>query len=474
MRPTGARHFVVLLAVLLAMITYIDRVCISQATPNIQHDLGFTNSQMGLVFLAFQVAYALFEIPSGRMGDRSGPRNVLMKVVLLWSAFTAATGYAWNLGSMVVCRFIFGAGEAGCYPNLTKIFTIWLPSRERGRAQGILWLASRWGGAITPMLVVLVLMHVHWRSAFVLFGCLGVLWAIGFYLWFRDRPSEHPGVNAAELAMMDGAKTNAPRHEKVPWKTLLSSRSVLGLWLQYFCMSYGWYFYITWLPTYLIARGAGPTNLHWMDGLASLIGGSNPLLVDKIRAALLAGIPLFFGGIGCVAGSVLVNLMVGKNGNLRRARQVVSGVGLGIAGLMQYIVPQMHSSLTAMLALGIASFANDLAMASCWGACMDIGGSHAGSLSGSMNMIGNLGGALGPYVVGWILQLGGKTASGQPLNSSWNLAFFIAAAVYMVGAAAWIFIDPVTSLDKSQKHCGQCGAVQEPIARFCSGCGAPL
>jgi MFS family permease len=256
-QSTRARHWVIVFAVTLAIITYIDRVCISQAAGDIQRDLGFTKEQMSWVFSAFTLAYALFEIPAGWLGDRRGPRRVLMRVVVLWSFFTAATGWAWNLASMIVCRFLFGAGEAGCFPNLTKIFTIWLPWNERVRAQGIMWLSARWGGAFTPLLVFWVMTFLTWRQAFVLFGGLGIIWAVIFYLWFRDNPRDHASVNVGELALLDGAEVNAAGHGDVPWGAFLRSRSVWLLWLQYFCMSYRWYFYITWLPTYLKARVVG-------------------------------------------------------------------------------------------------------------------------------------------------------------------------------------------------------------------------
>ena len=153
-KPTKARYWVVVFAVTLAVLSYIDRVCISQAAPVISRDLGLTKSQMGMVFSAFAIAYALFEIPGGWMGDWMGPRRVLMRIVLWWSFFTAATGFMWNFWSMCAARFMFGAGEAGCFPNLTKAFTIWLPHNERTRAQGIMWMFARWGGAFTPPLVV--------------------------------------------------------------------------------------------------------------------------------------------------------------------------------------------------------------------------------------------------------------------------------------------------------------------------------
>ena len=157
-------------AIALAVITYIDRVCISQAAPAMRSDLGLTAIQMGWAFSVFGWAYAFFEIPGGWLGDRMGARRVLMRIVIWWSFFTAATGWVWNTTSLIVTRTLFGAGEAGAFPNMTRIFTTWLPDRERERAQAILWLASRWGGALTPLLVAYILQFMSWRRAFELFG----------------------------------------------------------------------------------------------------------------------------------------------------------------------------------------------------------------------------------------------------------------------------------------------------------------
>lgn len=423
--PSRARHTMLGYMIVLAIITYIDRVCISQAAPTIRAELGFTEAQMGWVFSAFAISYALFEVPGGWMGDRYGPRSVLMKVVIFWSIFTAATGAAWNFVSMVVCRFLFGAGEAGCFPNVTKIFTIWLPSNERVRAQGILWLSARWGGAFTPLLVAWVFLFMSWRTAFVLFGALGIFWAIGFYRWFRDRPADHPAVNAAELALMDGAEKNAPSHAKVPWGQLCSNPSVILLWVQYFCMSYGWYFYITWLPTYL--REAKGVSLE--------------------KGALLATMPLFFGGVGCFVGGWAAKRLAERYGNVRWARRGVAFSGLVLAGLLLVVATRINDPVLAMVAIALASFGNDLAMAPDWAACMDVGGRLAGSVSGSMNMMGNFGGAVGPVVVGYILNASKITADAPPSLEGWNTAFLVAAAVYGVGALSWLFIDPVTPLE---------------------------
>ena len=360
------------------------------------------------------------------MGDRFGPRSVLMKVVVMWSVFTAATGAAWNFGSMLVFRILFGVGEAGCFPNVTKIFTIWLPTNERVRAQGILWLSARWGGAFTPLLAAWVLGSVGWRWAFALFGSIGIVWAVLFYVWFRDKPSEHAGVNAAELALLDGAEKNAPSHESVPWGKLVRSPTVWLLWLQYFCMSWGWYFYITWLPTYLReARG-----------------------ISLAKSALLAGLPLFFGGIGCFVGGWAAKRLAEKFQNVARARRLVACTGFFAAGTMLMVATRISDPILAILAIGLASFANDLAMAPDWGACMDVGGRLAGSLSGSMNMMGNLGAAVGAFAVGLILNSTKLDASTPPTMAGWITVFVVAAAIYMVGGIAWLFIDPVTPLER--------------------------
>ena len=202
LRPTRTRYWLVVFAVALAIIQYIDKVCISQAAPFIEKDLHLSDDQMGWVFGAFTLAYALFEIPAGYLGDRFGPRRVLLRIVIWWSFCTAALGRMWSGGSLIVTQFLFGAGEAGAFPNLTKTFNRWLPLRERSRAQGIMWMSARLGGAFTPLLVYLCLQHVTWRTAFLLFGLPGVIWAILFFRWYRDDPRAHPRVNAAEAALM--------------------------------------------------------------------------------------------------------------------------------------------------------------------------------------------------------------------------------------------------------------------------------
>ncbi len=416
--PTRARFIVLGFAVTLAIITYVDRVCISQAAPAMQEEMGLSKVEMGYAFTAFGWAYALFEIPGGWLGDRIGPRKVLMRVVSMWSIFTIATGWAWNLLSLVICRFLFGVGEAGCFPNLTKAFTLWFHASERVKAQGIMWLSARWGGAFTPLLVGWMLaggdgrpgLGLHYKWVFLIFGVLGVVWAVLFYGWFRDHPHDHPSVNAAELAEI-GETDRVGTGHAMPWGKLVTSRTVWMLWAQYFFMSYAWYFYITWFPTYLKEQFTTLTD---------------------IERALLACVPLFFGGLGCFI-SGFVSLPLEKRlGGRSRSRRVIGIVGLSAAGLLMLISTQLNMPLLSVLAVGLASFGNDLTLPCSWGACMEVGGRYTGALAGSMNMVGNAGGAIAPMVVPLVL---------AATNNNWMINMVLFAVAYFLAAGCWAFID---------------------------------
>jgi ACS family glucarate transporter-like MFS transporter len=441
-QATRARYWVIVFAITLAVIQYLDRVCISQAAPFISEDLKLSTKQMGLIFSAFTLAYALFEIPTGWLGDKIGARRVLLRVVLWWSLFTAATGWAWNYGSMLITRFLFGAGEAGCFPNLTKAFSAWLPTRDRTRAQALMWMGARWGGASAPLLVVAVMNFVSWRMAFLFFAALGLIWAVIFWAWFRDNPRDHKSVNAAELELLRENEQNVRGHGDVPWRKLVKSRAVWLLGAQYFCLSYGWYFYVTWLPTYLKdVRGMEIKSNPLMNWLAHLLEGSmSPETTLKILAAALAGIPLLFGGFGSLIAGIVSTRIIARTGRVAAVRRTFGFIGLTGAAVLLMISFYVRDPLLAMLSMGMASFFNDATMPGSWAACMDVGGKYCATVSGSMNMLGNFGGMAGPVVVGFVL---GWT------HHDWQLAFAISAVVYFLGALCWLFIDPVTPLEKS-------------------------
>ena len=402
-KATRARYFVVLLAISLAVLSYVQRVAISQAAEPIARDLHLRKEQMGFIFGAFGLAYALFEIPMGLLGDRLGVRRVLTQIVLAWSVCTALTGAAWNVASMCVIRFLFGAGEAGCFPNLTRMLSAWMPARERVTAQALMWAFARWGGAITPPLALLAINLFGWRWAFVHFAAAGIIWCAVFLFWFRDDPAQHRSVNAAERELLEASRVlTTHRAGQAHWLSVLLTRPVLILGLQYFCFSYVWYFYITWLPTYLReGRGQSPA-----------------------RAAALAVLPLLFGGIGSLTTGLAPK---------RLPRRAIAICGFLATAILLVLVTRIHSVVPAMLAMGLASFASDLTMPISWDACVEIGGSYCATVAASMNMLGNLGGFVAPVIGGIILAHTG---------GNWNLVIEVMAGLAVISALCWLYLDP--------------------------------
>jgi MFS family permease len=418
--PTRARYVTLAFALALAVIMYIDRVSLAQAAPFIRKEFGLSAKQWGWVASSFAWAYALFEIPGGWLGDRIGPRRVLMRIVIWWSFFTAATGWTWGLASLIGTQTLFGMGEAGCFPNLTRVLATWLPAKERERAQARLWLATRWGGALTPLAVAGVLNYVSWRVMFGLFGCLGIFWAIGFYLWYRDSPASHPRVNAAELALLPPPKDTAAVHGPIPFRQLLSNGSVVLLCIQYGCLAYGWWFYVTWLPTYL--REARHTALQ----------------LSPTVLGLITGLPLLLGGVGCLVAAALSPRLVRATGSVTTARRTLSIVGMLGASLCIVLFTQVQDPVRAMFVLGMAGFFNDFVMPNAWASCMDVGGRYAGTVAGAMNMLGGIAGASSTLVVGYILSW---------TSNNWTVTLYVSAAIYLVGAFCWFFIDPETRME---------------------------
>jgi MFS family permease len=402
MKPSRVRYSVVVLAVGLAVLSYMQRVAISEAAGPISRDLHISKAGMGAIFGAFGLSYALFEVPMGLLGDRLGVRRVLTQIVLAWSCFTALTGAAWNVVSLYVIRFLFGAGEAGCFPNLTRMLSTWLPERERATAQSLMWAFTRWGGAATPPLAYLFITLVGWRYAFVGFAALGLVWCAIFLFWFRDDPAKHPAVNAAELALLEESRKLTTHREGHPhWLSLLLTSHVAVLILQYFCFSYVWYFYVTWLPTYLHeVRGQSPQ-----------------------RAAALAVLPLLFGGFGCLGLGLMPR---------RVPRRVVAFCGFLATAILLFVFSRMRSAGSAMVAMGMASFCSDLTMPISWDACVEIGGPYTATVAAAMNMLGNLGGFVAPVIGGLILQRSGN----------WNLLIDTMIGAATVSSLCWLYLNP--------------------------------
>src|SRR5262245_9339576 len=315
-RPTRVRYGVLGFACALSMITYLDRVCFGTVAPYIQKEFDLSDSQKGYLFSAFALAYALFEVPSGWLGDVFGARKTLIRIVLWWSLFTALTGLIFPVPSwpwlafwaMLTVRFLFGMGEAGAYPNIARAFHSWFPFKERGFAQGAVWMAGRFAGGVTPLVVLALVYETastsgdggvsrtpHWRHTFWIFGALGLGWCLLFWWWFRDRPEDKPGVNQAELDLIREGEAGhgEAAHAGVPWLKLLTSVNLWTLCLMYFCCAYGWYFNITWLPGYLkdhygLTPGEKWTGQFW-------------------QFTFMAGAPLLVGSLACLVGGILTD-----------------------------------------------------------------------------------------------------------------------------------------------------------------------
>jgi len=376
-------------------------------------ELNLSVLQMSVVFSAFTLSYSLFEIPSGWLGDVKGPRRVLTRIVLWWSAFTMLTGFARGFQSLVAIRFLFGAGEAGAFPNIARSFSRWFPARERGRANGVMFLGSRLGGMLSAPVALVIIARWGWRESFVIFGLIGVLWAAAWYAWYRDRPEEHPAMTSDELAQIQDGTGAAESGAGTPWRVMLRSRNLYAICAMYFAFGYGLYFYFTWLPTYLI----------------TVLGFS------RFGGGLFAALPFLLAGIADVLGGWLTDHLSRRYG-LRAGRCYLGCAAfMSCAALVfasQLPVPAVAKAL--LLALALASA--DLALGACWAVPIDIAPDHAGVITGCMNTLGNLGGLVGPLVVGVAVDRW----------QSWAFPFYITAFVYAGGALAWLAIDPLSPI----------------------------
>lgn len=407
------RYGVVSLAVLLAMVTYLDRACIATLAPNIMHDLQLSKVQMSWIYSAFALAYALFEIPTAWWADRRGTRHVLTRIVVWWSAFTLATAATFSFTSMLVTRFLFGAGEAGAWPSVARTFSKWIPKAERGTVQGVFFSGAHLAGGLTPLLVVWLTqsLHMPWRMVFVCFGLTGLVWATVWYRWFRNDPSEHRQVSPAELSRIvtDRAPDSGHHEGWAYWKRLFGHRNTLPLCLMYFPNSFAFYFCITWLPTYLKEK-------HGME---------------TMQLGLFAGLPLILSVVGDLFGGVTTDVVTRRFG-VRAGRCAVGAAAYVLAGAAMILAGVAHQPLLAATLIAVAVAASMFTLGSAWSTCLDIGGNHAGVVSAAMNTSGALSSVLSPLLVTWLLRLYGD----------WNIPLYVMGGLFLMGAVCWSFIDP--------------------------------
>jgi sugar phosphate permease len=416
-RPTRIRHIVLWFTVALYMNTYMDRVVISVAAPSIQEEFGFSLVTMGWIFAAFQISYALFQVPGGWMGDRLGPRRALAGIVLYWSIFTAATAYMWSATSMVVCRFLFGAGEAGAFPIATRALSRWMLPSERGWAQGITHAGARTAAAATPLLVVALISLWGWRAPFVIFALVGLLWVGAWYWYYRDDPRQHKSVNEPELARIEealGPGSSSIVRKKVPWGRILRNPQLWMLSMMYFCYGYGIVTFLTWFPKYL--TDARDFTLAQMGIYASL--------------------PLAAGVVGNVAGGLTSDYILKRTGNLKMARRAVAVFGFLLAGAMVPFAAIAPDPQVSVLFFAFAVFGLETTVGVSWAVTLDIGAEFAGSVASVMNTFGNSGGAIAAALMGYIVTY-----------FDWDIAFFVLAALAILAALLFLRIDASKRLD---------------------------
>ncbi|MEO6239071.1 MAG: MFS transporter [Vicinamibacterales bacterium] len=408
---TRVRYRVVALTTGLGMITYLDRACIATLAPGISRDLGLTTVQMGYVFTIFQLAYALFEIPTARWADRQGTRAVVARIVIWWSCLTAATGAAFSYPFLLAARLLFGIGEAGAWPCVARTFSRWIPRRERGTVQGVFFAGAHLVGGLTPALVLWLLHFLSWREIFVCFGGVGLLWVAVWLAWFRDDPSEHRGVNAAELRTILSERP-ADCRDAVGldyWRTLFANRTVIALCVMYIPNSMIFYFCITWLPTYLRVRHG----------------------FDQTSLAIFAGLPLIVSVPGDLLGGVVSDRLVARYG-LRVGRCGLGAVAYAVAGVALLAAAAASSAVVAASLIAVATGLTMFTLGAAWGTVMEVGRNHVAVVGATMNSAGNLAAMLSPLIVAYSVQWFG----------SWNLPLYVMGVLFLAGAFCWTLVDP--------------------------------
>ncbi len=417
----GKRWFVLLLISLMYFFSYLDRVNMSAAAPVISKEFHFDKITMGLVFSAFVWSYALFQVPGGWLGDRFGPRKVLAGLFGYWSLTVAFLGTVTGVYSMAAMRFLTGVGEAGAFPTATRSMQLWFPRRERSMVQGISHSASRLGAAVAPPFAVLIITTLGWRWVFYIVGGLCLLWTVLWYSLYRNAPEEVAAVSREELAYIRGVdeqgniKPPEGAHvSSLPWGIMLRSPNMWAIMFGYFTYVYCLWIFLSWLPSYLV------DFRHF----------------TLVKAGIYGSLPLWAGVVGDTFGGVATDWLLVKTGNVRLAHRLVAIVGM--LGCASFIVPAAMASnaVTAITCLTISMFFLECIIGPSWGATMHVGSQYSGTVSGMMNMAGNIGGALSPIVFGVLVQFG-----------SWQAPFFVAAGLLVAGSLCWgLLIDPARSV----------------------------
>jgi len=420
-KRTSYRWAVLFMIAMMALITFMDRTNISIAAPRMSKDFGLSKTQMGFVFSAFAWAYSLGQLPGGWITDKLGSRKVLTLVVLFWSLMTMATAHALGFISLVAIRFIFGLGEAASWPAGTQAMQYWFPKSERGLVNGVTHSCGQFATSIVPLLGVALMTRWGWRSIFHIFGTIGIVWAIGWWVMYRERPEQHQRVNPAEAAYIrDGAPIGSQMAKKpdIPWRLILTSPATYVLGIAWSAYTYTAYFFWYWMPTYLLEfRHISLKNMGY-----------------------LAPLPLFAGAVGVVVGGIITDYAYKKTGNLKWSRRGICIVAMLGSALFAIPAGTMDKAVPVVICLILCNFFVSLCSAATWAVSIDIAGGYAGSVSAIMNMIAQLIGSLSAIIFGILVQRG-----------YWVAPFYLTSAVTIASALLWAFaINPErTVLERS-------------------------
>ncbi len=393
----------------LATLTYLDRICISLVSGRVKADLGLNNEQFGWVLAAFSLAYAVFEIPSGAWGDRIGPRVVFIRIVLLWSLFTALTGLVTGLVSLVIVRFLFGVGESGTYPNIMLAASRWFPLKEMGRALIWVGMGSQIGSAIAPQIIVPIAQEFGWRTPFFVIAGIGVIWVLVCYSWFRDLPNQMKGITPHELSEIESNRRYAQGQHLIPLRFIIKNPTLWGLMMMYFCCQWSNYFFVAWLPVYL------------QDGRQF----SEVEMKSATTVLFLAGIA------GCLAGGYVCDALVKWKG-LVFGRRFVGLTGLGLCGLLMIMAAQTNGHAMTTTLLSASNFCFSYGVMVSYAACTDIGRNNAGTVTGAMNFFGQMGAFTLSLVFGKMVQA----------MNNFNYPLILVGVVLVAGGLLWLSINP--------------------------------
>jgi MFS family permease len=417
----GDRRGVMGLLVLLFAITYLDRVCISVAGPRMQTELGIDPIGWGWVTGIFTFAYCVFEIPTGTLGDRLGARRVLTRIIVWWSLFTILTGTVSGFLPLLAIRFLFGAGEAGAFPNASIVVARWFPPAQRATMAGVNLMASQLGGAIAPLLVVPIQMRYGWRMSFYVFGIAGFLWGAVWFTWFRDSPEEKQAQRAPERP----AATVRPHCSShgFPWRAAARSQTVWALLAVAFCYVYVYNFFQTWFHTFLV-RGRGVSE----------------------AGLLLSALPFVVAALANLVGGAASDALVCRLGT-KRGRRFIGAMALSAAAAFTVAAMLTRNPLFTVVFLTLTYGAITFQQSGVFGVCLDIGGPRAGATVGLMNMVAQLGGLLGSVLYGYIVERSG----------SYDAPFVPMAVLLFIGAMLWLRVD-------ASEKVGDIGELIAPIA----------